>query len=87
MKSEKDVLRNIGIRLTKLRIEKGFTSYEKFAVEYGLSRMHYWKMEKGQVNITVRSLLHLLSIHKLSIEEFFALPVEETNKPTKKIKP
>lgn len=56
-----------------LREEKGFTSYEHFAMEYDLSRMHYWKIEKGKANITIRTLLNLLSIHNLSIEDFFNL--------------
>lgn len=65
-------LKKIGDKLKKLRIKKGFSSYEKFAIEYGLSRMHYWRIEEGKTNITIRSLITILSIHKISIEKFFA---------------
>jgi transcriptional regulator with XRE-family HTH domain len=71
MKSEKEVLIKIGEKLKKLRIEKGYTSYESFAIANDLSRMQYWRIEKGQSNITIRSLLAILKIHKVSLEKFF----------------
>jgi len=51
--------------------EKGFSSYERFAIEYDLSRMHYWKIEKGLANITIRTLINILNIHQITLEEFF----------------
>jgi transcriptional regulator with XRE-family HTH domain len=76
MKSEKQVLEDIGKRLIMLRIKKGFTSYEHFAIEHDLSRMYYWKIEKGKANITIRTLLHILSLHDCTIEDFFALKID-----------
>lgn len=73
METEKLVLEKIGERLQHLRKEKGYTSYEQFAFEHDFSRMHYWKIEKGKANITIRTLLKLLEIHGLTIEEFFAI--------------
>ena len=55
MKSEKKVLLEIGEKLKKLRIKKGYTSYESFAIDNDLSRMQYWRIEKGLTNITIRS--------------------------------
>lgn len=72
MKSEKKVLLEIGEKLKKLRIKKGYTSYESFAIDNDLSRMQYWRIEKGLTNITIRSLMGILEIHKMSIEEFFS---------------
>lgn len=60
----------IADRLERMRIEKGFTSYENFAIEYGISRMQYWRMEKG-TNFTFESLLKILDAHKITLEEFF----------------
>jgi transcriptional regulator with XRE-family HTH domain len=57
MKTEKVVLLEIGERLKKLRINKGYNSYEAFAIDKDLSRMQYWRIEKGLSNITIRSLL------------------------------
>lgn len=57
-------------KLERMRIEKGFTSYENFAIEYGISRMQYWRMEKG-TNFTFESLLKILDAHKITLEDFF----------------
>ena len=71
MKNEKEILVDIGERLKKLRIKKGYSSYESFAIENNLSRMQYWRIEKGLTNITIRSLTRILEIHEVSIEDFF----------------
>ncbi|MGZ3904378.1 MAG: helix-turn-helix domain-containing protein [Bacteroidia bacterium] len=71
MNREKDICKEIGAGLKNLRIKNGYSSYENFAVEHGLSRMQYWRIEKGLTNLTIRSLITLLNIHKVSIEEFF----------------
>lgn len=57
-------------KLKKLRIESGYTSYEKFAWENEINRVQYWRMEKG-ANITLTSLLKVLDVHKISLRDFF----------------
>lgn len=64
-------LKQIGERLAELRKEMGYTSYETFAYDHEIPRMQYWRMEKGRVNITVKSLLRILDIHQISIADFF----------------
>jgi transcriptional regulator with XRE-family HTH domain len=71
------VLVNIGIRLMHLRIKNGYKSYESFALENNLSRMQYWRIEKGKTNLTIKSLMRLLDIHNMTIEEFFKQPVSK----------
>lgn len=71
MKTDVQVLKEIGVRLKKLRIAKGYKSYESFAVDNDLSRMQYWRMEGGLTNITIKSLNRILRIHGITIEEFF----------------
>lgn len=61
----------IGVKLTFLRKKKGYTSHEDFASDFQLPRVQYWRIEKGKANITIRSLCRLLTIHGLSVEEFF----------------
>jgi transcriptional regulator with XRE-family HTH domain len=73
MKSDEKILKEIGERLKKLRIEKGYTSYESFAVDNDLSRMQYWRMEAGISNITIKSLTRILRIHDITVEEFFEI--------------
>jgi hypothetical protein len=50
---------------------KGYSSYENFAFDHGLSRVSYGRHEKGS-NITLASLLRILDIHKVTLQEFFA---------------
>ena len=73
MINEKAILKEIGEKLKGLRIKKGYKSYESFAVDNELSRMQYWRIEKGLTNLTIKSLIRILNIHQISIEEFFKL--------------
>jgi len=66
-----NTLARIGAKLTYLRKKKGYTSHEDFAYDYELPRVQYWRIEKGKANITIKSLCKLLSIHNISVEEFF----------------
>lgn len=60
----------IGKELKRLRIEAGFSSYEVFADKTQLSRIQYFKMEKG-TNCTLKSLDRVLKLHNISIINFF----------------
>ncbi|MEX0313663.1 MAG: helix-turn-helix domain-containing protein [Allomuricauda sp.] len=60
----------IAKKLEKMRIDKGYSSYENFAIGFGISRMQYWRMEKG-TNFTFTSLLKILDAHEVSLREFF----------------
>jgi transcriptional regulator with XRE-family HTH domain len=73
MNRQEKVLSEIGLRLKKLREDAGYTSYENFAIQHELSRMQYWRMENGKVNVTIKSLLTVLDIHSVTIEEFFRI--------------
>lgn len=72
---EKDTLdprlRAIGERIRQLRMERGYSSYETFAFDHGLPRVGYGRHEKG-ANLTMSSLLRILDIHGLTLQEFFA---------------
>lgn len=60
----------IAKKLEHIRKEKGYTSYENFAIDKGISRMQYWRMEKG-TNFTFESFLKILDAHGMSLNEFF----------------
>ena len=68
-----DMLELIGKKLLELRLRKGYTSHAEFAADFDLPRIQYWRMEKGKANITLKSLLKILSIHKVSLHEFFCV--------------
>ena len=78
-----NTLVRIGSKLTYLRKKKGYSSHEDFAYDFDLPRVQYWRIEKGKANITIKSLCKLLTIHNLSVEEFFFLMYKEY-KETKK---
>ena len=64
------VINSVGRRLKTLRINAGYKSYEVFAWDNNMSRIQYWKMEKG-INCTLKSLYKVLKIHNLTYKEFF----------------
>jgi transcriptional regulator with XRE-family HTH domain len=70
--NETNELIKIGERLQQLRTKNGYGSYEDFAIKNDLSRMQYWRIEKGKTNLTFRSLIVILKIHKISLKDFFA---------------
>ena len=80
MKNEKENIHNsiedqrlikIADKIKDLRIQKGYTSHENFAWDNNLSRVQYWRIEKGS-NITLKTLLSILDIHKISLNSFFS---------------
>ena len=68
-KNEKRLIK-VGDRLRELRKKAGYKSYENFAFDNEINRVQYGRMEKG-ANITLASLMNVLDVHKLSLEEFF----------------
>lgn len=70
--SNPKIIAKIAVELKRLRIEKGYTSYENFAMDYDLSRAYYWKVEQGKQNISMDYFLSLLSIHKITLKDFFS---------------
>jgi transcriptional regulator with XRE-family HTH domain len=63
----------IGKKLVELRKQKGYSSHEQFAVNFGLARVQYWRIEKGKANFTIKSLTKILTIHNLTVLQFFTL--------------
>lgn len=66
------VLINLGSTLRQLRMRKGFKSAEVFSYENELNRTAYWRWENGK-NITMKNLLRLCDIHKISPKELFEI--------------
>ena len=70
MEIEDPRIKQIGKHIKDLRIAKGYSSAEIFAYEHGLNRVSYWRMDKG-CNITMASLLRIIDIHHITLQEFF----------------
>jgi hypothetical protein len=76
MKSQKyynKILKQIGQHLVQLREKNGYPTLKEFVQKHDLPEIQYWRMEKGKANITLKSLLKILSIHKVSLHEFFCV--------------
>lgn len=61
----------IAAKLKKIRIEKGYTNYETYSYDFGLSRALYGRYEKGQ-DMRITSLIKILKAVGVPISEFFA---------------
>ena len=67
---EKDKLPLLGERLKYFRKLKGYTNYEHFAYDLGISRSQYGKYEKGG-NIKFSTLCRILEFLDVSLKDFF----------------
>lgn len=61
----------IAAKLKRLRVDAGYSSHENFAWDKGINRVQYWRIEKGS-NITLKTLLSVLDVHKISLKDFFS---------------
>ncbi|SDF93577.1 Helix-turn-helix [Pedobacter terrae] len=75
-KIDQKLLGKIAARLKKLRIDKGFTNYEHFANESGISRTQYGKYETGE-NLKLLTLAKILRHLDISLKDFFAEGFED----------
>lgn len=60
----------VGNRIKKLRIERGFTSYEYFAYEHNISRSQFGRYEKGE-DMRLSSLFKVIDALGITISDFF----------------
>jgi len=65
------LLEKLGKRIKELRIDKGYTNYEHFAYDSGISRTQYGKYEVGD-NLKFLTLIKILRTMNVSLDEFFA---------------
>ena len=66
MKSQKSlskILTNVGASLAELREKKGYATIKEFAVRHDLPEIQYRRIERGKANLTLKSLVKILSIH------------------------
>lgn len=65
------VLVKLGIAIRKLREETTSYSQEKFGLEVDLSENQIRRIEKGQTNPTIKSLLKIARVLKVKIRDLF----------------
>ena len=66
-----EFIQRLSKRIKQLRKEKGYTSYEKFAHASDISRMQYWRYEKGE-DMRISSLKKVTDALGITLEEFFS---------------
>ena len=67
---DNDFIQKLSKRIKQLRINKGYTSYEYFAYDHGISRSQYGRYEKGE-DLRVSSLIKLIEAFELTPSDFF----------------
>ncbi len=67
-----ELQRKIGAKIRELRESKGIKNYEKFAIQNNFSRSHYWNIEQGEVNLTLKTLSRILNSLDIKVEDFFS---------------
>jgi DNA-binding XRE family transcriptional regulator len=70
-------LLDVGVRLRYLRKKAGYTSAETFAYEHDLNRGIYGQYELGKKDMQFTTLVKLVNCHGLTLEEFFAVKIDE----------
>jgi transcriptional regulator with XRE-family HTH domain len=70
-KSTKDASVLLGERIKQLRIERGYSSYEYFAYEHGISRAQFGRYERGE-DLRFSSLVKVIKAFDISLKEFFS---------------
>ena len=65
------ILLVVGSTLAELREQKGYKTIKEFALEHDLPEIQYWRIEKGKTNITLKSLVKILAIHGITLQDFF----------------
>jgi transcriptional regulator with XRE-family HTH domain len=77
-KDEKDIhiyteaqLKKLSERIRGLRIKPGYSSYEDFAYEHGISRAQFGRYEKGQ-DIRYSTLAKVIQAFGITTKEFFS---------------
>lgn len=71
LNNTEEIQKKIGEKIRLLRESSGKKNYEKFAVENDMSRSHYWNIEQGKVNITIKTLSKILNALNTEMGTFF----------------
>lgn len=63
-------LKKLGTRIKTLRIQAGYSSYEQFAYENGISRAQFGRYEQGK-DIRLSTLIRVVNALGMTLDEFF----------------
>ena len=69
--SNEELLKRVGKKLRDLRVLNKMGSYETFAFDNKLPRVTVYRMETGSTNFRIDTLVKMLDIHGISLQDFF----------------
>lgn len=81
-KSENPAIKQLANRIKELRKKKGYSSYEYFAYDHGISRSQMGRYEKGE-DIRFSSLMKLIEAFEMTPNEFFKDGFDKFKKRTR----
>ncbi len=70
MLTKDKVAKKLANRLRQLRQSRGI-SQENLAIESGLGRSYYWRVEQGLINVTLETLVRLANALKIDMVDLF----------------
>ena len=73
---QKTKLAQLGKRIKKLRIEKGYTNAEYFAYDHEIARTQYARYEQGE-DLRLSTLIRIVNAFDMSLSEFFSEGFED----------
>jgi transcriptional regulator with XRE-family HTH domain len=65
--------KRVGERIKSVRIARGYTSYEKFAIAHDISRSLIYRYENNKANLQMESLLKVIKALGMTPAEFFSV--------------
>ncbi len=71
---DRDYIKKIAAKVKELRIKAGYSSYESFALQAGINRNSYFRLERSAAtgdNFTVALLLRVIRGLNITTTEFF----------------
>jgi transcriptional regulator with XRE-family HTH domain len=75
-----DVLHDLGRRVAELRAARTMTQ-EQFAETAGVTVQYLQRVEAGRENLTVRSLVRMATLLRVSVTDLFAKPAQRDVRP------
>ena len=72
--SQKEILN----RISYFRTKKNMSAY-RLGMELGHSKTYFYRVESGEIQLTLDTFLEILDILQVSLEEFFCQDLTETD--------
>ncbi len=64
-------LQKLGARIKAIRLSKGYTSHETFAIKNNFNRTQYFRYEHGE-DLRFSTLAKIISAFEMTYSEFFS---------------